>query len=203
MIKAIFFDFDGVLTLNASGSRNTCKNLADTTGIDADKLYECHHKWSKELLTGKESYKDIWEQFCACLEKDLDISILNSAFRKTPRNDRMFDIVKKLKGKYKVGIITDNSKERLTACAEELQLKDYFDSIIVSAEVGSIKTEAKIFNTALASLNLQPEEAVFIDNTEKNLIIPKELGIKTIFHDDKKNDIEGLKEQLQQLGVDL
>ena len=51
-----------------------------------------------------------------------------------------------------------------------------FDAICVSAEVGSGKESEVIFKKALSLLGVKPEEAVFIDNQEKNLIVPVKMA---------------------------
>ena len=52
--------------------------------------------------------------------------------------------------------------------------------------------EDKIFNHVLNSLKINPEESVFIDDKEKNLIFAKKLGIKTILF----KNFNQLKEEL-------
>jgi len=52
------------------------------------------------------------------------------------------------------------------------KLNEKFDSLTLSADVGSLKDSKEIFEDALNKLNINSEEAIFIDNTEKNLIIP-------------------------------
>ena len=53
------------------------------------------------------------------------------------------------------------------------------------------------------SLNVQAEESVFIDNKEKNLKTPKHMGFKTYFYETSKSDIDSLKNQLSEWGIDI
>lgn len=100
-----------------------------------------------------------------------------------------------------MGIITDNKKDRIDHLKEYQGLVSVFDPIVVSAEVGSDKESTEIFLHALRCAGVGPKEAVFIDNNRVNLAAPNALGIKTIFHDDEKNDIEDLLRSLDALGV--
>jgi putative hydrolase of the HAD superfamily len=50
-------------------------------------------------------------------------------------------------------------------------------------------------------MNVNSNECIFIDNNEKNLIIPKSMGINTIYYDDKKRDIEKIKKELKKYGI--
>jgi len=93
---------------------------------------------------------------------------------------------------YAVGIITDNKADRFEHLVRYQALDKVFFPIVVSAVFGSGKRSPKIFQHALAHLHVAPEDAVFIDNSPKNLLAASELGMATVHFDDEKNDVEGL-----------
>jgi len=208
MIKAIFFDFDGVLTTDPHGSFSTSNYLSKILNMHKEDIINCYKKVFENYnevnyRTACLKYEDRWDEFCTCLRKEFSINNLFDAFLSTPKNKKMFDLVVKLKKNYKVGIITDNTKERFDTLVEEWNLIDIFDSIILSAEVGSLKKEKLIFEKALDSLSIKAEECIFIDNTQHNLNLSSKMGFKTIYHDDKLNNIEKLKDSLKALSVVL
>jgi len=200
MIRAIYFDFDGVLSTDKNGNLTTCGYLAKETGLDYEKVIECYRGNSKILKAGG-VHSEMWADFCACLGKDIDISLLKGAFLSSPRNEVMFELAKALKKHYKLGIITDNPKERFDTLIEAWKLNELFDTVVVSANVGSTKKEPAIFEKALVDLNMKADEAVFIDNNKVNLVVSGEMGMHVIYYDDAKNDIEGLKKELERMGV--
>lgn len=202
MIKAVFFDFDGVLTLDGTGSLTTCTNIQKhIPDVSFDHILQCYRAHHPALLLGQTTHAAIWKEFCACVGKDSDISILDEAFRNVPMNEEMMDVCRKLQGKYTLGIITDNSKERLDVLRRDLKLADLFSIIVVSGETGLRKKGEETFMQTLALAKCDADECVFIDNSADNLIAPKKLGWHTIFHDDTKNDMQLLKSELQKLGV--
>ena len=201
MIRAVFFDYDGVLTTDKTGTYTTCRYLNEVTGIDIDRLHQCYTGFNSVLNTGKKLHRDIWPSFCRCIGQDIDIRLLRDAFYSTPSNDDVMDLAKLLGERYKIGIITDNKEERMDAVTERFGLDKIFDSIIISARVGYRKDDERIFFAAAKSIMIKPERCVYIDNQEKNLMIPRRLGFKTIFYDHEKNDFIRLKKQLQDLGV--
>lgn len=205
MIKAIFFDFDGVLTNFECGSSTVCFNLSKKTGISEEKLLSCYDDAEgfveKRLLFGKALHKDIWGGFCKCIGKKIDIGLLDYAFRNVPMNEKMLALAEKLRKNCKVGIITDNTKERFSAIIDEFSLGEKFDAIILSADVGATKKDARIFEAALGALNLKPEECVFIDNNARNLEIPARMGFKTIYYDFEKKDFDALVNELKRVGI--
>ena len=60
MIKAIFFDFDGVLTLDNTGSFTTCFNISKDAGLDLNKTLICYRKNRIDLNLNKTTHKKIW-----------------------------------------------------------------------------------------------------------------------------------------------
>ncbi|MCK5039555.1 MAG: HAD hydrolase-like protein [Candidatus Aenigmarchaeota archaeon] len=203
MIKAIFFDFDGVLTLNNSGTAQTCEYISENTSIDYNLLIDSFKNHKLDLLLGYKKYSDVLPKINNLINNNIDNKLLEEAFLSTPKNSPMFDLVKYLRSRgYKTGIITDNPIERFNVLEKEFNLDLIFDSIIISSKVHSLKTEFIIFETALNSFNLNPSEIVFIDNSKKNLEIPSKMGINTIYYDDKENNIELLISDLKGMDVD-
>ena len=202
MIKAIFFDFDGVLTLNNSGTAQTCKYISENIGVDYNLLIKSFKNLKLDLLLGYKKYSDILPKINNLIDNKIDNQLLENAFLSTPKNTKMFDLVKNLRNKgYKTGIITDNPIERFNVLEKKIRLDLIFDSIIISSEVKSLKNQEIIFQAALSSLNLNSYDAVFIDNSKSNLEVPSNMGFKTILYDDKINDINLLVSELESIGV--
>jgi putative hydrolase of the HAD superfamily len=199
-IKWIFFDFDGVITLDKSGSFTTCtyltKFIPDKT---FDEILSTYRLWHQDMLVGTVSHKKIWKDFCLKLGVNLDYEILEQAFLSTPINKQIIDLTKSLKDSYNLGIITDNSSERMSPIIEYNNLGNIFDLIVVSGDVGSKKNNKDIFETVLRKSNVEPSECVFIDNSKNNLIIPDKLGLKTIFYDHDTKDVGTLGSDLNEL----
>lgn len=201
MIKAVFFDYDGVLTTDKTGSQTTTKYLSRVAGIELSAVKDAFRRHNEDLTLGRTTHTQIWPDICSALGQELRIGLLHEAFESTPINPKVFALARQLKERYSVGIITDNKKDRLDHLKQYQGLASLFDPIVVSAEVGSDKGSTEIFLLALHLAGVSPEEAVFIDNSKDNLAAPRGLGIKTIFHDDEKNDFQVLLRSLETLGV--
>jgi putative hydrolase of the HAD superfamily len=65
---------------------------------------------------------------------------------------------------YRLGVVTD--AQRLYSCPELriLRIEDFFDAIVISSDYGFRKPDPRLFHIALAALDAQPEEAVYIGN---------------------------------------
>jgi len=201
LIKAVFFDYDGVLTTDKTGSLTSNRYLSQAAGIDISEITAAFSQYSRDLTLGKTTHAQIWQQVCSELGRDLNINLLYEAFTSTPVNEGMFSLARQLKASYFVGIITDNKKDRIDHLKQTQGLEALFSPIVVSAEIGTSKESAEIFLHALNCTAVNPEESVFIDNNRDNFIAPNALGFKTVFHDDETNDIAALVRTLNTLGV--
>lgn len=206
MIKAIFFDLDGVLTTDAKGSLTMSRNLCEM--VPSLSIQEVLHSYREDieaLNMGRISMSDVWKRMCASLKIPESDELLNEMMRKVSKNDEMFDLVRALSKKYRLGIITDNSRERMEILASDMQLNELFNPIIISAVEHASKNDGStsIFDMALQKAACNADEAVFIDNQEKNLVIPAKMGMKTYWHDDTGNDVTALSAALRHMRVDV
>jgi len=193
MIKAIFFDYDGVLTTDKTGSLTTNRYLSQMADVEYEAVQAAFSKYNPDLLVGKITHREIWDAVCEAMHREIDFSLLEQAFLSTQANDAINDamlaLARRLKPKYALGIITDNKKDRIDCLRTSQGLDALFNPIVVSAEFGSGKDSAAVFEFALHCLDVRPEETLFIDNNPENLIAPQALGMGVIFHDDEKNDM--------------
>ena len=206
MIKVLFFDFDGVLTTDFNGTGNICENLCKAVpNLSIEPVLGCYRKHCGCLLTEPGKFSDVWDAFCVCIGQPITPDILRKALRTVSRNEEMFVLVQSLRKKYRLGMITDNATERMDLLNEDMRLTDLFDPMIISASVRALKHDGTttIFDAALEGAGCEPEESIFIDNQERNLVTPSTMGMKTYWHDDSKNDIPSLVSALQKYGVEI
>lgn len=198
-MKAILFDFDGVLTIDKYGSDSILRYLDENTDVSIEVLKKEYYRLNKGLLYGEYTHKDVWNEYCANVNAEIDFQILVDSFINTPLDNEMISIVKELKEKYLIGMVTDNKVDRIDTILKHHCLTDLFDTVTVSAQCKCGKNDRKIFDITLEALNIEPSECVFIDNSEKNLIVPNEMGIHTILFDDKKRDFNEFNKKLSEL----
>ena len=196
-VRAAFFDFDGVLTRDKTGSLTTLRYLARETGIPIDRLREAFLPYNEDLNLGKATHAGVWPAICRKLERPIDIALLQDAFDSTPLNAPMLELAGALKRRFIVGIITDNKADRMARLEAIAGLRALFDPIVVSSEVGSDKGSAGIFEVALRRAGVAPHESVFIDNSASNLVAARALGMHAIHFDDEANDVAGLRALLR------
>jgi putative hydrolase of the HAD superfamily len=101
----------------------------------------------------------------------------------------------------RVGIVTDNPKDRFDIVRRVLWLDRIFDPIVVSAEEGVTKDDPEVFRRAVAKARVTADAAVFIDNVRENVDVAVEAGLHGVFYDDEKRDLAALTRELLALGV--
>jgi len=200
MIKAVFFDFDGVLTTDATGTTTIIKYIKNNTKLDSVLFEKAYRKHNQNLLYGKITHNEIWPEICNELSRQIDFNILTESFISTPIDTVILDMSVKLKAEgFFIGIITDNKKDRIDSIFSIPEYKSIFDIIVVSSEIGSGKKDETIFIEAITKSHFNFNECIFIDNSEANLVIPRQLGVETIFFDHEVRNHEKLKIEIEDL----
>jgi putative hydrolase of the HAD superfamily len=196
-IECVFFDYDGVLTLDRTGSITTCRYLSQQTGIALERVSAAFAPHNEMLTLGRVSHAEVWPTICKTLGQDLPLSVLQDAFDSTPVNTAMFELATRLRRECRVGIITDNKADRIRRLRAVQALDAVFDPIVVSAEVGASKSSPALFEHSLATVGLVATQTVFIDNDQRNVAVAASAGVHAIFFDDAVNDVGGLATRLR------
>lgn len=200
MLKAVFFDFDGVLALDPDGLRVIARRLARSVGMDEAVFFELYAPLAVPLL--KEGrHADILPALSEAAGVAIDRTTSDEALREIRKNDDMFALARELRPMCAVGIITDNVDDRMEMIERDVVLQQEFDPIVVSSRVGSTKRDGTtaIFDVALRAVRCRPEEALFIDNTLVNLEVPRSMGMRTFLHDDHLQDARDVRAYLREL----
>jgi putative hydrolase of the HAD superfamily len=201
MIQAVFFDFDGVLSPAKTGTGFTCEFLARETGIPYDTLRAAFEPYRLPLARGQATRDETWPLVCRAAGRDIPRELLARSFEATPLDAAMFAYANSLGRHGRVGIVTDNPKDRFDIVRRVLWLDRIFDPIVVSAEEGVTKDDPEVFRRAVAKARVTADAAVFIDNVRENVDVAVEAGLHGVFYDDEKRDLAALTRELLALGV--
>lgn len=168
--KAIIFDFFGVICTNVAGRwfkeylPRSDADFVHETMFRADLGHESENETFAKLAQASGVSHDVRERWLkdAVIDKEL------------------VEMIRKLKGSYKTAVCTNAPAEFFREVARENNLEDAFDVIVVSSEVGMVKPENDIFHLVCERLGIAPEEAVFIDDTERNVRAAEALGMQGV-----------------------
>jgi len=199
MIKAVAFDYGGVIKINDS---DLFSDIAKYLNITKEEFSKEYFALNHLFNTQERSYEDvitlIISKFNDSSEaKDYILNLMKENHAKYHLNDELIDFIRELKNKnYKIALLSNNSSKLREKLLKD-GISDLFDEIIISAEVGCQKPQPEIFDVLFKKLKLEPNEVVFIDDTEKSLEGSEKIGYTPIIFSANLK----LKEDLEKLGV--
>lgn len=86
----------------------------------------------------------------------------------------------KQSGKYKLYALTNWSTETWPIALSKFDFLNWFDGIVVSGHEGIRKPAPAFYQLLLDRYNINPEEALFIDDNLRNVIAAQAMGIESI-----------------------
>ena len=196
MKKYVFFDMDGVLTTDTTGSYTTTRYMSKKLNVNFEELYLYIKQFDLETDCGKITDEEIWKEIFEKNNCKFKMEDLEESFLSTPIDEKMIEIAKKLKEKYEIGIITDNSIVRANMIFDKHRFRNLFKTIIISEEVKSTKKGIEIFKIAADKANVKCEECIFIDNNPNNVKVANKAGYKGIYFDDAIRDYDKLLKEI-------
>jgi epoxide hydrolase-like predicted phosphatase len=193
-IKVVFFDLGGVIVRTEFQAPR--QQLADRLGMDYEDLSRIVFDSDSGLKAsmGEITSADHWASIVQRLKRPAsEISLIREEFFAGDIVDRtLVDYIRSLRGKYKTGLIS-NAWSDLRDFVVREKFDDAFDKMIISAEVGAVKPEAKIYQFALEQFGVKPKEAVFVDDFYINIEGCEKVGIKGIHFKDAESTLQQLK----------
>ena len=193
-IRAVFFDLGGVIVRTEYQAPR--QHLAERLGMEYDDLV-------KIVFNGESGHQasigaipaDVhWNSIIKRLKRPAnELEAIRHEFFAGDVIDRtLLDFLRSLRGNYKTGLIS-NAWGDLREYILREKIEDAFDHIIISAEVGAVKPDAKIYQIALEQAGVKPKEMVFVDDFEVNIEGCQKLGIKGILFKDPESTLKQLK----------
>jgi putative hydrolase of the HAD superfamily len=105
--------------------------------------------------------------------------------------DEVRDVLENLQGEYRLGVIS-NAFPSMDWVFDLLDIRKYFETITISSFVGISKPEKGIYEFALNSLGVIPEECLFVDDKIINVESSIKMGFKGLYLDRRVNNLRAL-----------
>lgn len=130
-----------------------------------------------------------------------------NTFLSKPFEESM-EVLEELKEDYKLILICNTDNHSIPQLIEKFNLKEYFDTIILSCDTGLLKTDKKMFELALKESKLKKEEVIMVgDSIPTDMEGAKKAGIKAILidrrdtreYEPKISSLTELKEAMEEL----
>ncbi|MFH2085427.1 MAG: HAD family hydrolase [bacterium] len=188
-ISFVYFDVGGVLIKDFSVTNKWEEMLLDL-GIkenNFDKFNGIYDRHARQINTHLEIDKllpQLSKEFG--IEFPKNYSWLDDFIARFEVNPHITPIVKQLNMSYKLGLLTNMWPGMLDKIfAADLMPPATWQVIVDSTIVDMQKPDREIYEYAQDKAGVPASEILFIDNTPKHLIEPKQLGWQTFFYDSR------------------
>lgn len=211
-VKAILFDSGRTLNVPKTGhwfitpnfmsiiENSQCSYTNEQINKAMEKAYEYINKIL--LVESEEDEFSMFKEFYKIVLKEISYPNINDEVIELLAKDNVYNDEKflffddvepsliRLKEKYLLGVVSDTwpSLERVFI---NKNLRQYFSTFIMSSVYGSYKAEKILFKIAIEELGVKPQEAIFVDDSESNLVAAEEFGMIPILID--RYDSQDLK----------
>jgi putative hydrolase of the HAD superfamily len=159
VIKAIIFDCFGVLI--GKGFENTYRVAGGDPVQDRAFIADTLGQANLGLINDAE-FRDAMARQVGIAPEDWSRVIKNAE----RLNTELLSYIKQLRSTYKTAILSNANKGVLNKIIGENWLRQAFDTVIVSAEVGITKPDERIYRLVADSLGIMPSECLYIDDRE-------------------------------------
>lgn len=181
MIKAVLFDAGGVLHVANTAVGD---DLQQELGLSDEQVKRIFSQYVPLLGTGKITEQEVWDELkreYGIRQVREDEHLFTRSFVTTlEKMPGMYELVNELKAKGITVMLLTNVTPQIAEVLQQKGHYDPFDFRVLSYEVGLWKPEIGIYEHSLEKLGIKGEEAVFIDDQEKNIVAARELGIQGI-----------------------
>jgi HAD superfamily hydrolase (TIGR01509 family) len=182
-IEVVLFDFGGVLS--EEGWKKGLRVIAEANDLNidnfiqtaADTIYETGY------ITGKGSESDFWNTLRRKTGIKGDNTFLtHELMSRFILNDRMIDLVKKLRLKKLTVSILSDQMDWLDQLNARFDFFKYFDHVFNSYHLGKGKRDISLFDDMAGFLKTPPDRILFIDDDSGNIERARQKGWKAILY---------------------
>ena len=182
MIKGIIFDCYGVLV---HGSLNYLRSL--TSENDRQAFNELSHASDRGYISRTDYILGVGKLINR-MPKDIEQVIT----RQEVRSPEMLEFVTSLRANYKTAMLSNVGRGSVERLFGEEELKNLFEVVVLSSEVGVTKPGVAIYQLTASRLGLLPEECLMIDDIAVNVEGAKAAGMQAV----QFKDIQQCKQEV-------
>lgn len=191
--KGVLFDFWGTLVdngLRPSPVRRT-KKILNLKMPFQDYI----ERFERSFMT--QDFDDLHEAFhSVCEEFELDASdrVIDRCVEMWGKNDELAEpyddtdpILDMIAPDHKLGLVS-NSPPTIRTVIDRFDLRQFFDTIVLSCDVGLLKTDPEMFEIALDDLDLETDDVIMVgDSLHTDVKGAKAAGIKPVLADRRES----------------
>jgi epoxide hydrolase-like predicted phosphatase len=181
-IRAIIFDLGGVLLRTTDFEPR--ERLAASLHMNRHQLEQFIFggESGDRAQRGEISAQQHWEN----LRRQIKYSpeefsrLVSDFFAKDEIDEALIDYVRGLRKTYKTALLSNAWDDLRQVITEKWHFEDAFDTMIISAEECVAKPDLRIFQLALDRLGVTADQAIFVDDMDRNVEGALQAGLHAI-----------------------
>ena len=181
------FDMGGVLTCNF----NDTPVISDYLGITEEKFFVYTGENFRKLMDGKIDSNEFWVRFSLRYGKKVKEELFGKFFNPGIIRETK-DTIEQFKSNSRVVCGTNTIDSHYYYLLNQ-GVYDIFDEVYASNLMGISKPDPDFYWHILNKEGVKPENTIFVDDTEENILSAQKIGINSILF----TDSDSLKQQIK------
>ena len=210
VIKAVLFDMDGtIIDSEDVHTRSLQEVVKENIGLEIpkeeiEKYIGLSYTQKLEKIFKERNVKKDYHKLSKFIrERNVKLSNL------VKKIDSTEEVIKMIKEKFKIALVTASSKIQAEAMLKSSELKKYFELIITSDEVENNKPHPDCYLLASKKLKVKPKECVVIEDSVTGVEAAKSAGmfciaVRNKYNKDKDfSEADLVVENLKNIDLDM
>ena len=182
MIRAVIWDLGGVLlrTEDYTSRDKLAEDLGKTRGDIEFLMYgnDSSNRAQSGEISIEQHFSNV-RQSLGLTETEME-NFLERFWGGDRLDYDLVDYIRSIKNGYKTGLLSNAFENLRHLITQEWKFDDAFDHMVVSAEVGTMKPDPRIYQLALDGLGVEAHEAIFVDDFIRNVEGANAVGLQAI-----------------------
>ncbi|MCR4314319.1 MAG: HAD-IA family hydrolase [Candidatus Uhrbacteria bacterium] len=183
MVRGVIFDFGDVICFWKTQNMGEARSVA--LGLPKETIGNLI--WDYLHAAGDGTYHSVQHYF-ERLKPDTPVSadIVAEVYEEMEASavidGRMVDFIASLKPRYKIALLSNFPKGIEDYLTERFHISHLFDAVISSYNIQMKKPFLEAYRYTANQISLRPEECVFVDDSEQNVLAAMETGMKGVVY---------------------
>ena len=178
MIKAVLFDFDGVIAQTETYKLKQLMLMLDhfQVAYTKEQIFSMAGTIGSEVL--KKMQKLFYQDAAFIAHQDEILAFKTTRpDLKALKTKNLDELLTVLKNRYlKLAVASNSSAARLQMALDSLSIASAFDLIASATDLGRLKPDPYVYQYAMAVFNVRPEETLIIEDSQLGIAAGKKAG---------------------------
>jgi len=195
--SVIVFDLGNVLIpFDYTPAINKLDQIQPGLGVKFAEFYKSNYSIHREFESGNIPEATFISTMLEVVEHKVEPETFCKIFSDIfSLNEKVISILPILKNKYKLFLLSNTNSIHRKYGWQKYEFLEYFDKLILSHEVGSVKPEEKIYRKVESASGFPSSEHFYIDDIMEYVDSAKKLGWDAVQFVDYKKLVGDLKER--------